>query len=50
MGECFASFEPTRRHHGTPALDEEVTVIGFALLLSTGNDAIISQIRDEAAA
>jgi hypothetical protein len=30
--------------------DEEVTVIGFALLLVTGNDAITSQIRDEAAA
>jgi hypothetical protein len=31
-------------------LDEEVTVIGSALLLVTGNDAITSQILDEAAA
>jgi hypothetical protein len=30
--------------------DEEVTVIGFALLLVTGNDAITSQMRDEATA
>jgi hypothetical protein len=28
--------------------DEEVTVIGFALLLATGNEAITSQIRDDA--
>jgi hypothetical protein len=30
--------------------DEEVTAIGFALLLVTGNEAITSQIRDEATA
>jgi hypothetical protein len=30
--------------------DEEVAVIGFALLLVTGNDTITSQIHDEATA
>jgi Flp pilus assembly pilin Flp len=29
--------------------DEEVTAIEYALLLATGNDAITSQIRNEAA-
>jgi hypothetical protein len=40
-----------RRHATVRQLsDEEVTVIGFALLCVTGNDAITWQIRDEATA
>jgi hypothetical protein len=30
--------------------DEDVTVIGYALLLATDNEAITSQVRDEATA